>query len=133
VRSNADRHFEAQGLSRDCWSNATPIRKIFREAFESAGLTYFNPHSFRKTLARFGQQVCQSPEAFKAWSQNLGHKKVLTTFTSYGPVGVERQAELIRTAGKQSQAEADIATILRSIADNHERATKHRPGAHVGA
>jgi integrase/recombinase XerD len=127
VRSNADRHFEAQGLSRECWSNATPIRKIFRAAFNSAGLTYFNPHSFRKTLARFGQQVCQSPEAFKAWSQNLGHEKVLTTFTSYGPVGVERQAELIRAAGRQSQAEADIATILRNLADNHERATKTRP------
>jgi integrase/recombinase XerD len=133
VRSNADRHFEAQGLSRECWSNATPIRKIFREAFESAGLPYFNPHSFRKTLVHFGQQVCQSPEAFKAWSQNLGHEKVLTTFTSYGPVEVERQAELIRAAGRQDQAEPDIATILRNLADNHERATKNRPGKHVGA
>jgi integrase/recombinase XerD len=124
---NSARHFEAEGLSRECWSNATRIRKIFQEAFVSTDLPYFNPHSFRKTLARLGEKVCQSPEAFKAWSQNLGHEKVLTTFTSYGPVGVERQAELIQATGRQSQGEADIAAILRNLADDHERATKNRP------
>jgi MFS family permease len=30
--------------------------------------------------------------ATKAWSQNLGHKNVLTTFSSYGDVGRRRQA-----------------------------------------
>ena len=35
------------------------------------GLPY-NPHSFRKTLAQFGEQVCETPEAFKAWSQIPG-------------------------------------------------------------
>ena len=42
--------FERTGILREHWSNATPIRKIFREAFEQAELPYFNPHSFRKTL-----------------------------------------------------------------------------------
>jgi len=56
------------------------IRKIFRDAFTSAGLQYFNPHSFRNTLVQLGQKVCKSPEQFKAWSQNLGHEKTLTTF-----------------------------------------------------
>ena len=36
-----------------------------------------------KTLVRLGQEVCQSPEEFKAWSQNLGHEQVLTTFLNY--------------------------------------------------
>src|SRR5512147_2134420 len=31
------------------------------------------PHSLRSTLAQFGEQRCQTPEEFKAWSQNLGH------------------------------------------------------------
>ena len=93
------RQFEAAGLNRKHWSTATPIRAIFREAFEQAGLPYFHPHSLRKTLARLGEQVCQSPEAFKAWSQNLGHEQVLTTFMSYGKVGTERQAEIIRGVG----------------------------------
>ena len=46
-----DRQFEAAGLEQKHWSTATPIRKIFREAFERAGLPYFHPHSLRKTLA----------------------------------------------------------------------------------
>src|SRR5664280_2180567 len=88
--------FEASGLERQHWSNATPIRKIFREAFVKAGLPYFNPHSFRNTLVQLGQNVCESPEQFKAWSQNLGHEKVLTTLTSYGEVACQRQGEILR-------------------------------------
>ena len=46
------RLFEAQGLKRAHWSNANPIRTIFKETFIQAGLPYFNPHSFRNTLVR---------------------------------------------------------------------------------
>lgn len=91
--------FEASGLERKQWNTAGPIRSIFREAFERAGVTYFNPHSLRKTLARLGEMVCQSPEEFKAWSQNLGHEQVLTTFTSYGSVATERQGAIIQGLG----------------------------------
>jgi integrase len=97
------RQFEAVGLDRAHWSTATPIRGIFREAFEYAGLPYFHPHSLRKTLARLGEQVCQSPEQFKAWSQNLGHEQVLTTFMSYGAVAKNRQGEIIRGLGVSRQ------------------------------
>ncbi|MDA1303018.1 MAG: site-specific integrase, partial [Nitrospirae bacterium] len=89
-------HFEVGGLTREHWSTATPIRTIFREAFTNAGLPYFNPHSFRNTLVRLGEKVCQTPEAFKAWSQNLGHEAVLTTFFSYGEVPTRRQGEILQ-------------------------------------
>ncbi len=92
------RQFEPVGLDRKCWSTAAPIRAIFREAFTAAGLPYFNPHSFRKTLVRLGEQLCRTPEDFKAWSQNLGHEQVLTTFTSYGQVARDRQYDIIRSA-----------------------------------
>ncbi len=91
--------FEVAGLKRAHWSSAGPIRKVFREAFERAGLPYFHPHSIRKTLAGLGEQVCKSPEDFKAWSQNLGHEQVLTTFMSYGTVRQDRQGEIIRGIG----------------------------------
>lgn len=90
------RQFEVSGIERRHWSSASPIRAIFREAFKGAGLPYFNPHSFRNTLVQLGQALCKSPEQFKAWSQNLGHEKVLTTFMNYGEVGYQRQAEIIR-------------------------------------
>jgi hypothetical protein len=45
---------------------------------------------------------------YKAWSQNLGHENVLTTFSSYGDVAGHRQAEIIRTLGATaSEREAD--------------------------
>jgi hypothetical protein len=96
----ATRQFEAAGIESVNWNTASPIRTIFRDAFEQAGLPYFLPHSIRKTLGRFGEQVCKSPEDFKAWSQNLGHEQVLTTFMSYGAVATERQGENIRGLGK---------------------------------
>ncbi|MGA9755683.1 MAG: site-specific integrase [Desulfobaccales bacterium] len=96
ISLGASRQFEAAGLTRKHWSSATPIRTIFREAFANAGLPYFNPHSFRNTLVQLGQDICKTPEQFKAWSQNLGHEKVLTTFLSYGEVACQRQGEIIR-------------------------------------
>lgn len=88
--------FEAQGLKCQHWSNANSIRSIFKKAFSAAGLPYFNPHSFRNTLVRIGEQICKTPEDFKAWSQNLGHEQVLTTFCSYGEVPEQRQSEIIQ-------------------------------------
>jgi integrase len=87
-----DLGFVASGLSREHWATASPIREIFKEAFAMAGLPYFNPHSFRDLLAALGEQLCSTPEEFKAWSQNLGHEKVMTTFSSYGAVPGARQA-----------------------------------------
>lgn len=96
VEPNENRCFTAIGLKPEHWSGSGPIREIFRRAFESAGLPYFNPHSFRHMLAMIGEGTCRSPEEFKAWSQNLGHEKVMTTFNSYGPVSTWRQSEILR-------------------------------------
>ena len=88
--------FRSDGLDRRPWSNAGPIRAIFKQAFERAGLPYFHPHSFRKTLARLGQKTCGgSIEAMKAWSQNLGHEELMTTFASYGALSRSQQAEIM--------------------------------------
>src|SRR5262245_52575245 len=108
--------FQTGGLSRAHWSNATPIRTIFKDAFTSAGLTYANPHSFRKTLARLGERLCRTPEEFKAWSQNLGHEQVLTTFSSYGQVGADRQAQLMRQyAHRREKSTPKVEMLDRMI------------------
>jgi integrase len=104
IALGATRQFEASGLQREHWSSASPIRAIFRDAFQRAGLPYFNPHSFRNTLVRLGEYLCKSPEEFKAWSQNLGHEHVLTTFLSYGEVACQRQEEIIRDLAMPQQA-----------------------------
>lgn len=96
IKVGASHQFEVAGQDQAHWSTATQIRKIFRDSFTNAGLPYFNPHSYRNTLVQLGQKVCKTPEDFKAWSQNLGHEEVLTTFLSYGGVACQRQGEIIR-------------------------------------
>ena len=110
------RQFEAVGLRRTHWSTAAPIRAIFRRAFLKAGLPYFNPHSFRNTLARLGQTVCRTPEQFKAWSQNLGHEKVMTTFQCYGQVQDSRQREIIEgLAMPQLRGHPDMDELAKAL------------------
>ncbi|MGA7324398.1 MAG: site-specific integrase [Rhodomicrobium sp.] len=107
--------FAAVGLSRAHWSTASPIRQIFKEAFGAAGLPYFNPHSFRDTLTLLAEKRCLTPEEFKAWSQNLGHEQVMTTFRSYGSVPQSRQAELIRKLGQPKVSNDDLLSKLQQI------------------
>lgn len=116
IALGVSRQFEVDGLERAHWSTSSPIRTIFRDAFVSAGLPYFNPHSFRNTLVQLGQDVCKSPEQFKAWSQNLGHEKVLTTFLSYGEVACQRQGEIIRGLATPQQAmQSDANEIAEAV------------------
>jgi integrase len=122
IALGATRQFEVLGLERSHWQSASPIRMIFREAFVSAGLPYFNPHSLRNTLVQLGQEICRSPEQYKAWSQNLGHEKVLTTLTSYGQVRCQRQAEIMRgfatlQHAPQSDANEFAEAVVRMLRD----------------
>lgn len=96
------------------------ITNAYFKAFESAGLPpHYNPHSFREVLVRHAKTLDLTPEEMKAWSQNLGHSDVLTTFTSYGTVPLHRQAELIRTAGRVRAADPlddpDVRALISKI------------------
>ena len=117
--------FGAVGLSRDHWKNASAIRRIFKSAFEAAGLPYANPHSLRNTLVMLGLQRCRTPEAFKAWSQNLGHNQALTTFTSYGTVATNRQAEIITQLCEQQGGDTglshDAVSAIAAILDRERK------------
>jgi integrase len=109
--------FVALGLNRHGWATTQPIREIFKRAFAAAGLPVFNPHSFRDTLTRHAMTLGLSPEEMKAWSQNLGHNDVLTTFTSYGTVPAHRQGELIKAAGARPAqgVKADQIAMLETM------------------
>jgi len=116
VKRGPDCQFHTAGLARKHWKNAGPIRAIFREAFARAGLPGFNPHSFRHALAILGERSCNTPEEFKAWSQNLGHEQVLTTFTSYGQVSAHRQAEVIKNIGEERQRPDELRELVQRLA-----------------
>lgn len=112
VEQNACEEFEAQGIEPVFWETTEPVRKIFGAAFKNAGLEYFNPHSFRTTLVQLGEKRCGSAEQFKAWSQNMGHKHVHTTFTSYGKIDVNKQGEIVKGLTKDN---TNTAETLRSV------------------
>ena len=121
--------FTAIGFRRTHWKNADPIRKAFRFGFEAAGLPYFHPHSIRHTLAAVGEKICPTPEAFKSWSQNLGHDDVMTTFSSYGPVSANRQSEILRSIkfdddeAKTANDDPNQDEIARVLAYFHRKAS----------
>ncbi len=81
-------------------------------------MPYFNPHSFRHTLAALGESLCRTPEEFKAWSQNLGHEGVLTTFYSYGEVQDNRQADIFNGFEKPREAlssSLDVKSLAQAL------------------
>jgi integrase len=120
-----DGKFKAASVTPEHWSNASPIRRIFKESFEQAGLAYFNPHSFRDTLAKYGEKICQSAEEFKAWSQNLGHEGVLTTFFSYGEVQQDRQAEIIKQLALGGKVDnKETAKLAKELIDQMARMSR---------
>ena len=121
--------FAVTGFRRTHWKNADPIRKAFKDGFEGAGLRYFHPHSVRRTLVVLGEKTCKTPEEFKAWSQNLGHDQVMTTFSSYGAVSANRQSEIFKSIqmandlGKGDALEPDKETVVSVLAFLQRRAS----------
>ena len=72
---------------------------------------YHEPHN----LKLLKEMKAEAPEEFKAWSQNLGHEKVLTTFLSYGEVAYQRQGEIFRSMA--AKPHHTTQTDLREIAE----------------
>lgn len=108
-------NIQAPVLIPEHWADAAPIRKVFKQAFERVDLPYANPHSFRNTLAKLGEERCTSAEEFKAWSQNLGHESVLTTFYSYGEVQPERQSEIIHGLESSCLNQSDDPAVFAKL------------------
>ena len=107
--------FQPEGLSRHGWASTGPVRDIFRKAFKSAGLPYYNPHTFRDMLVRHAMAMDLSVVEMKAWSQNLGHSDLMTTFTSYGNVPTHKQGELIRSTRTGGRDEMDNRALIEEL------------------
>tara|TARA_R110002072_G_scaffold1084_14_gene8983 strand:- start:1441 stop:2460 length:1020 start_codon:yes stop_codon:yes gene_type:complete len=88
--------FSNVGLDRIGYAGSAKINTIMRNAFAQVQMPEFTPHSLRKTLVLYGDDVCKSAEQLKAWSMNLGHENLATTINSYLPVSEQRHLQLIR-------------------------------------
>lgn len=109
--------FTALGVAREGWDSTSPVREVFARAFGYADLPYFSPHSLRSMLVRHAMTLDLPPAQMKALSQNLGHADVMTTFTSYGSVPVERQGDLIRAiSARPAGTQMDDASLVAELA-----------------
>lgn len=99
--------FAVTGLAKEPWANASPIRKIYREAFAAIGLDHRKPHAVRSTMASWAIDTNQPITVFKALSQNLGHDHIDTTLTSYAKLPVEKQVKLVRGLSLVGSAQSD--------------------------
>lgn len=121
-------NFVGRGLAKHGWTTSGPVREIFRDAFQAAGLPYFNPHSFRDMLVHHLLGLDLPIETLKALSQNLGHSDLMTTIANYGQIPMTRQSQLIRE-GLRKRDEAPnvlqdpvvLAAVMRAIEESAGR------------
>lgn len=91
--------------------NAKPQAKPYKLTDEKGLFLLVQPSGGKLWRFKFRTDVCSTFEAFKAWSQNMGHTHAMTTLTSYGTISTHRQAELIRgIAADQTTPSLDPAT-----------------------
>ena len=113
---DSGKSFCAVGIEATHWSDASPVREIFRRAFTAAALPYFPPHSLRHTLGHLMQSVCRTPKEIRAWSQNLGHENIATTMTSYGTIDPHQQGEVIGAISLDPKgSEDDLLAKIRAL------------------
>ena len=114
---------------RNYYWNASAIRVIIREAFTSVQLPAYTPHLFRKTLAMYGNTVCNTMEEVKAWSMNLGHEHIATTVSAYMPVSQQRQCELIKSLKFTFDCLLSVHCIM--TAHSYQACFRTKPAVHL--
>lgn len=99
------------------WKTSEPVREVFQEACQAAGIDTINPHSVRDTLMVLGFEMCATLAELKAWSQNLGHEKLDTSQLYYGKLDTNRQNALM-----QGLVRTDL-----TVREEQELITQFRP------
>jgi integrase len=131
---NEEGNYIPVGLRNSEWSSAGPIRAIFRQAFALSDLPYYGPHSFRNTLTRLAYDLQLGPKEMKAWSQNLGHESVSTTFTSYGRLEPFEQGNILEklslsnpkdTKSCDSSVDAKLDWIMKNLSRSKTEDGQH--------
>jgi len=95
LKSETEQSFVSNGITKNFWKNAGPMRKVFKNRSEQMKLEYFSPHRFRHFTINYSNKFAHGAEEMKAISQNVGHERLSTTFTSYGSIDEYRVSDLI--------------------------------------
>ena len=66
MRVVAEQGFANLGLVREGFSNVSKLNAIIRGAAHSRSEARIHAPAFRKTLTHYSNEICETPEAFKA-------------------------------------------------------------------
>lgn len=117
-------YFSSTEVEPIFWKSNTSARKIVENRSKQAEVKYYNPHSYRDLLVKEISKLPLTQEQKKAYSQNLGHEKVGTTFGSYGDTMLDddRQIEIIKQTSLTNKqggfnCELDNTELLRLLAE----------------
>jgi integrase len=80
----ATRSLATKSVSDRFWSSSNPAREMIAERCKNAGVTPYNPHSFRHAVVAYMSERGLTEADKRAISLVLGHEHVGTTFGSYG-------------------------------------------------
>ncbi len=84
-------------LTREYIKSDTQIREVIKEAFESNGLPYLKPHSFRHSIARKVKKEGDSTHKLIALAENMGQKSGMATIiNSYAGDYLKEQSVIIK-------------------------------------
>jgi len=75
--------FNADTLSSKFWQGSNSVRDMIKKHCQAAGLEYFSPHSYRRLHVQHANKYMTNIEELVAFSQNLGHENIQTTYKSY--------------------------------------------------
>lgn len=86
-------------VEKDFWKESGSVRRMFEKRFKEANIRYYHPHTFRHLIVAEAMKMPLTEEQKKAFSQNMGHEHVGTTFGSYGygKIDMKRQLELVES------------------------------------
>lgn len=102
--ANIGRTFVSDGLLREPYRGSAELNTIIKRSFQLVDMPGYSPHSFRITLATYGDTICSSMQELKAWSLNLGHERLAPTANSYISVSREQQREFIKSAHRTRES-----------------------------
>ena len=115
VAQGANLCFTVDGLEPTFGPTPSRYGRSFGRRSSAPGFPISIPHSFRDTLVQLGKKLCRTPEEFEAWSKNLGHEQMLTTFRSYGNIDPHRQGELIKSLGAERNEENKLDQLMEMM------------------
>jgi len=81
--------------------SASQMRRTIKQRCLSAGLPYFNPHSFRHACVALAFESATNAQEIKAISQNLGHETAVHVINTYGQLPEKTIETIIRSLGRE--------------------------------